>query len=223
MEKKILILLLAITLTITGTACDRSDDTRSSGEPKTLNDIRSETEKLRELDSEFQNLNLSETKLYVPDVDEISDFSLPPVSLSAEEREALLLETAEKFDGSKADAENIVYLSFDFETIPYSEVENDPNRGENYFIKYLTDDLDLGINIDGNYIYARKKELRILPIGKMTIIGSILRIIPKKYIICAKEFPMLILSFETVNKVLRKLSNICLIGFRICLIIKMTS
>lgn len=158
MRKRILAFVSAAVLFTTLTACGNMEKSVSNS-PKTLNEIRAEAEKQIELDARYENLDLSQTVFFVPNVDKINNFSLVPVALSVEEREAKLLEVAEIIGGEKTDIKNIVYTTLELEQIPYSTAKNDTKRGEYYFVKYLTDELDAGINIGGNYIYARKKEI----------------------------------------------------------------
>ena len=140
-------------------ACEQGGDAQRSDKYLSLEEIRAETETLPDFDTKYQNLDLSETSVYIPDVDAINNFSLFPVYPNADEREALLLEAAQKFGREDADENNIIYQSFTSEYFPYSEVKGDPDRDDYYFIKYQTDNLDLGINIGGNYLYARRTEI----------------------------------------------------------------
>lgn len=154
-SKKYICLELAFLLLAAG--C--SEETNlNSNELISLEEIRTESVNINDLDQKYENLDLSKTSVYIPDCDQINDFSIFPVSVSPEEREAFLLETAKWFGGEEPDINNIIYRSYDGEDASYQEVKDDPDRGQQYFVYYKNDDLDLGINIPGQYIYALKKE-----------------------------------------------------------------
>ena len=145
-SKKYICLGLAFLLLAAG--C--SEETNlSSYELISLEEIRTESLNLNDLDQKYENLDLSKTSVYIPDCDQMNDFSIFPVSVSPEEREAFLLETAKWFGGEEPNINNIIYRSYDGEDASYQEVKDDPDRGQQYFVYYKNDDLDLGINIPG--------------------------------------------------------------------------
>lgn len=161
MLKKVFALLCTCVVVVgTIASCDvQTVDTAYS--MKSLSEIRAEADDWDTISAKFENLKLSETAVYVPDADKMNFFLLNSVELSPEQREEYLLETAQLLGDSQPDLHDIVYLNYDSEKIPYSEVKTDPERNEDkyYFVKYLTDALDIGINIGGNYIYARRKDI----------------------------------------------------------------
>lgn len=149
------ILSAAFFLILTG--CSSGSGTDAPKEKLTLEEIRSEAEKISEIVQKYENLDLSSTEFYIPKSDKMNGFSLLPIPLSPEEREANLLDTAEWFSGEKPDENNIIYRPYDGDDLYYSEIKDDPDRDENYFVYYKNDSIDIGINIPGNYIYSRKK------------------------------------------------------------------
>lgn len=119
-----------------------------------LSEIREQAASL----PEFANLNLSETAIYIPAVDNVRRLSFLPEELSAAQREEKLLNVADLFSGDKAETSDIEYLTKTGETVSYSEISGDDKNGC-YFVKYKGNGCDLGINIGGNYLYARKSEI----------------------------------------------------------------
>lgn len=119
-----------------------------------LSEIREQAASL----PEFANLNLSETAIYIPAVDNVRRLSFLPEELSAAQREEKLLNAADLFSGDKAETSDIEYLTKTGETVSYSEISGDDKNGC-YFVKYKGNGCDLGINIGGNYLYARKSEI----------------------------------------------------------------
>ncbi len=151
--------MCALVLAVTAAACKSSEPVDGGNKPATLYEIRSERDNISKIGAKYENLNLSNAELYIPDVNEITNFEFTPIELSADEREVLLLEAAEVFSGEKADKSRLSYLGFKGETYTFDEVKNNPERSDNYFVKYITDNYDLGINIGGNYLYGRKTEI----------------------------------------------------------------
>ena len=119
-----------------------------------LSEIREQAASL----PEFANLNLSETAIYIPAVDNVRRLSFLPEELSAAQREEKLLNAADLFSGDKAETSDIEYLTKTGETVSYSEISGDDKNGC-YFVKYKGNGCDLGINIGANYLYARKSEI----------------------------------------------------------------
>ena len=66
---------------------------------------------------EFANLNLSETAIYIPVVDNVRGFSFLPEELTAAQREEKLLKAADLFSGEQAETLGIEYLTKTGETI----------------------------------------------------------------------------------------------------------
>lgn len=155
MSKKFLCVGLSVLLLTTG--CTRDNSTLSN-RLISLKEIRTEAENMLELDQKYENLSLSETKINIPTTEQIKNFSLFPVPLSPEERETFLLDTVRWFGGEERDINNIIYLPYDGDDLSYSQVRDDPDRGSNYFVCYKDDDLNLGINIPGQYIYGIRNE-----------------------------------------------------------------
>lgn len=157
-KKKIMYLFILISLYIFS-ACEKNIENEEKNNLLSIDEILTEADNLNKIDERYSNLNLSETEIYIPNKNKITNFVLQNVSLSAEEREELLLQAAELFDGTTPDVNNLEYLSFSREIFKYDKIKNDSNRGENYFLKYKNANCDLGINIGGNYLYARKNEI----------------------------------------------------------------
>lgn len=155
MSKNFLCVGLSVLLLTTGCT---GDNGTLSNRLISLGEIRAEAENMLEFDKKYENLSLSETEIYIPSADRIKNLSLFPVHLSPEERETFLLDTAVWFGGEERDINNIIYIPYDGDDLSYSEVRDDPDRGDNYFVYYKDDDLNLGINILGQYIYGIKKE-----------------------------------------------------------------
>lgn len=107
---------------------------------------------------EFANLNLSETAIYIPVVDNVRGFSFLTEELTAAQREEKLLKAADLFSGEQAETLGIEYLTKTGETLSYNEISGD-EKNDCYFVKYKGSGCDLGINIGGNYMYARKSEI----------------------------------------------------------------
>lgn len=163
MLKKTICPILITTSMLFAAGCgNEADNSAKRDDLKPLAEIRAETKKISELDERFENLDLSKTYFYVPEVDEISGFSLV-YDISTSEREKLLLDTAEWFENEAADENNMIYRPVEGEDIPFSECKNDPDRGENYFLYYKNESVNLGINIGGNYIYAANNEVDKFP------------------------------------------------------------
>lgn len=153
--KKFLIFLLLPQIASMLCSCSISQEVLLENSFASLEKIREQAQNIAEYSTQYQNLSLDEASVYVPTVDEVSCFCFSPITLSAEEREALLLEATELFSGNRALAENMEYLTTDSKTIPYTEMGSQTDKNDCYFVKYKNTDYDLGINIGGNYLYAR--------------------------------------------------------------------
>lgn len=157
MNKKIISFALVISMVFL-TGCNNDGNTGSSQKGsensvmKSLSEIRSETENIADFDSRFDNLNLSNTRFYVPDVDKIEDFSIV-FDASIDEKEKLLLDTAEWMMNEPADENDLIYYSYEYEYISYAECKDSPKRDENYGLFCRNDKLNSGINLGGSYIY----------------------------------------------------------------------
>ena len=158
-KKRISLLLLSFIMLTALSGCGQDTDLQRSDELLTLGEIRAQADDISAIDEKYQNIDMSEAGIYIPNADKISNFSLIPHSLNADEREKLLLDAAELFGEAQPDKNNIVYQNELSEYFPYSEVKGDPSRDDYYFVKYLTDEIELGINIGGNYLYARKLDI----------------------------------------------------------------
>lgn len=161
-RKTICFILITTSMLLTVGCNNEPDISAQKNSLKSLAEIRLETNKISDLDEKFENLNLSKTYFYVPEVDEIPGFSIV-YDISTLEREKLLLDTAEWFGNEAADENNMIYRPFDGDDIPFSECKNNPDRGNNYFMYYKNESIDLGINIGGNYIYAANSEADKFP------------------------------------------------------------
>lgn len=154
MFKKIICTVLSALL-LAGCAHSASDSAFESSELKTLSEIRAEAENISELAAEFDNLDLSETYFYVPDVDEMGGFTVD-YTAPFEEKERLLFDTAEWLTGEAPAESDITFFSRDYQTIPYAEHKNDPQREYNYSIDYETDSLHLKIEWRCNIVFIFK-------------------------------------------------------------------
>lgn len=139
MYKKIICAALSALLLTGCTGCTGSagsaDPADSSGLKK-IAEIRAETENISVLDAKFDNLDLSETFFYVPDVDELGGFSIA-FEGSADDKEKLFFDTVERLTGEAPDESGLSYFSRSFETIPYAEGKDDPKRDEkNYSVGF---------------------------------------------------------------------------------------
>lgn len=163
------IILIAILLSLTG--CAQSINAPSE-QRYMLADIRSEAEKFDDLRGKYSNLNLKDTRLYVPDVDEITDLTIRMHSYTAEELEKVFLEAVEKFNGNTPDINNIIYIpevndtdyvsedDISLPKIPYSQAKGIPNRNTRFSsIVYSDDEVYLSIMLFSNFISAQKKEI----------------------------------------------------------------
>ena len=90
-----------------------------------LSEIREQAASL----PEFANLNLSETAIYIPAVDNVRRLSFLPEELSAAQREEKLLNAADLFSGDKAETSDIEYLTKTGETFSYREISGDHKNG----------------------------------------------------------------------------------------------
>lgn len=163
MLKKTICSALAVSaLLLVGCSNSYSDSVAggiSGGKPygfemKSLAEIRSETENVSTLAGKFNNLDLSETFIYVPDVDKIDGFSLVFDS-STEDKKKLLLDTAEWLMDETGDDDNLSYLPpHSVDEVPFAEYLSTSRRDEGGFMYYRSDKLYMGINIGGNYTFA---------------------------------------------------------------------
>lgn len=157
MNKKIICFALVISMVFL-TGCNNGGNAGSSQKGsensvmKSLSEIRSETANIADFDSRFDNLDLSNTRFYVPDVDKIEDFSIV-FDASIDEKEKLLLDAAEWMMNEPAGENDLTYYSYDGEYIPYAECKDSPKRGENYGLFCRNDKLNSAINLGGSYIY----------------------------------------------------------------------
>lgn len=161
MNKKIICFALVISMVFltgcnsggnTGSSQKGSESMSENSEMKSLSEIRSETANIADFDSRFDNLDLSNTRFYVPDVDKIEDFSIV-FDASTDEKEKLLLDTAEWMINEPADENDLIYYSYDYKYFPYAECKDSPKRGENYCLFCRNDKLNSGINLGGSFIY----------------------------------------------------------------------
>ncbi|MDE6732955.1 MAG: hypothetical protein K2J77_08775, partial [Oscillospiraceae bacterium] len=99
----------------------------------------------------------SKTYFYVPDVDKIENFSIL-FGMPIEDKEKLLLETADWVMPGVSNENDILYFSYDSEDnrvyTPYSDCKDDLQRGDNLGLFCRNDKLDVSINIPGNWLYA---------------------------------------------------------------------
>lgn len=157
MLKKITCLILIATSTLMLVSCNNAGDSHANNVKfSSLAEIRLESDEISKLDKKFENLDLSNTFFYVPDVDEIAGFSIL-YDISIDEKEKYLMDTAEWFGEGSADENNMIYRPLYGDDVLFSECKNDPNRGNNYFLYYKNEQVDLGLNIGGNYIYAANR------------------------------------------------------------------
>lgn len=172
LKKTICSIMAASALLLVGcnNSADSIDDnspnvSSGSAEMKSLVEIRSETENVSALYEKFDNLDLSKTFFYVPEVDKIDGFSLL-VDFTIQKKEKRLLDTAEWMANEPAEENNIIYRDFKSNDRPFAECKDDVDRGEkNYFVYYKNDKLHLGINIGGSYIFAANNEVDKFPSG----------------------------------------------------------
>ena len=152
-KKRISLLLLSFIMLTALSGCGQDADLQRSDELLTLGEIRAQADDISAIDEKYQNIDMSEAGIYIPYADKMSNFSLIPHFLNADEREKLLLDAAELFGEAQPDKNNIVYQNELSEYFPYSEVKDDPNRDDYYFVKYITDEIELGI------IYTRENSI----------------------------------------------------------------
>lgn len=155
-KKNVCIALSALLLAgCVGCAGSASDSASDGSELKTLSEIRSEAENISALASKYDNLDLSDTLLYVPDVDELGGFTVDYTE-PFEKKEQLLFDTAEWLTGEAPDESDITFFSRDYQTLPYAEYKDDPQREYNYSISYETDSLRLIIEWRCNIVFIYK-------------------------------------------------------------------
>lgn len=157
LKKTVCLTLTAALLLFSGCASSAGNKTSGGVEMKTLTEIRAEKENIQNIAKKHDNLNLSETYFYVPDVDKIENFSIL-LGAPIEDKEKLLLETADWVMACSSDENDILYFSYDSEYnrvyTPYSDCKNDPRRGDYYGLFCRNDKLDVSINIPGNWLYT---------------------------------------------------------------------
>ncbi|MDE6732701.1 MAG: hypothetical protein K2J77_07485 [Oscillospiraceae bacterium] len=153
LKKTVCLTLTAALLLLAG--CAKNEPAGS--EMKTLAEIRAEKENIVEIAKKYDNLDLSKTYFYVPDVDKIENFSIL-FGMPIEDKEKLLLETANWVIPGSSNENDILYFTYDaeynFVYIPYSDCKNDPQRGELDGLFCRNDKLDVSINIGGSWILA---------------------------------------------------------------------
>ncbi len=129
----------------------------AGSEMKTLAEIREEKKNVQKIAEKYDNLDLSNTYIYVPEVDKIENFSIV-FGAPIEAKEKLLLETANWVIPGSSDENDILYFSYDSENnrvyTPYPDCKNDSRRGDNYGLFCRNDKLDVSINIPGNWLYT---------------------------------------------------------------------
>ena len=169
LKKTICSVLAASALLLVG--CDNSadsvdgssaNDNSDSTELKSLAEIRTETKNVSALDRKFDNLDLSETYFYVPEVDRIDDFSIY-FDASIEEKEKWLLDAAEWMSDGPAEKSNVIYRDFKANDTPLAELNSDAAKDEYFFVYYKDGKIDLGVNIGGSYIYAANSAVDEFP------------------------------------------------------------
>lgn len=155
MLKKTVCLTLTAALLLLFSGCAK--DEPASVEMKTLAEIRAEKENVAELAKKFDNLDLSNTYFYVPDIDKIENFSIV-FGTPIDNKEKLLLATADWVMQGSSDENDILYFTYDadynFVYIPYSDCKNDPQRGDKYGLFCRNDKLNVSINLFASYIYT---------------------------------------------------------------------
>lgn len=148
-KKTVCLSLTAALLFLAGCASNEP----AGSKRKTLAEIRKEKENVQIIVPKYENLDLSNTYFYVPDVDKIENFTII-FGASIEDKEKLLLETADWVMAGVSDENDIIYYSYDDEYIPYSDCKNNPQRGDLYGLFCRNDKLNVSINIGGSYIYT---------------------------------------------------------------------
>lgn len=157
LKKTVCLTLTAALLLLSGCVSSAGNKASEGVEMKTLAEIRAEKNNVSELAKKFDNLDLSNTYFYVPEVDKIENFSIL-FGAPIEDKEKLVLETANWVIPGSSDENDILYFSYDSEYnrvyTPYSDCKNDPRRGDNYGLFCRNDKLDVSINLYASYIYT---------------------------------------------------------------------
>lgn len=139
-----------------------SDDPSKCFEMKSLPEIRLEAENIAALDGKFDNLDLSKTYFYVPDADKLGGISID-YDISIEDKEKLVLDTAEWLTDEAADENNMSFFSADQRHIPYAECKDDPKRDEYVSVFYENDKMLLNLDLYGNSICFGNKAVDEFP------------------------------------------------------------
>lgn len=151
-KKTVCLTLTAAMLLISG--CAGSDEP-AGVKMKTLAEIRAEKENASELAKKYENLDISKAYFYVPDVDSIENISIV-LDASIEEKEKVILETANLMMPGSSDENDIVYYFLDSEYNPryisYSDCKNDPQRADYLNLICMNNKLTLSMNIPGNWL-----------------------------------------------------------------------
>lgn len=148
---------------VSGNSSENVSDSPSKGfEMKSLSEIRSETGDISVLDSKFDNLDLSKTYFYVPDVDKMGGISID-YDISTEDKKKLILDTAEWIIDEAADENNMYYFSANQRHIPYAECKDDPQRAEYVSIFYENDKILLNLELYGSSICFGNKAVDDFP------------------------------------------------------------
>lgn len=156
LRKIVCLILTAALLLISMAGCAKN--TPSGAEMKTLAEIRKEKENVRKIAEKFDNLDISNTYFYVPQVDKIENFSIL-FGAPIEDKEKLVVETANWIMPGSSDENDIIYCTVnddynDYIFTPYSDCKNDPQRGDSYRLICQNDKLEVSINLFGSWLFA---------------------------------------------------------------------
>lgn len=156
LKKTVCLGLTAALLLISMAGCAKNEP--SGSEMKTLAEIRKEKENVRKIAEKFDNLDISNTYFYVPQVDKIENFSIL-FGAPIEDKEKLVVEIANWIMPGSSDENDIIYCTVDddynyYIFTPYSDCKNDPQRGDSYRLICQNDKLEVSINLFGSWLFA---------------------------------------------------------------------
>lgn len=156
LKKTVCLGITAALLLISMAGCAKNEP--SGSEMKTLAEIRKEKENVRKIAEKFDNLDISNTYFYVPQVDKIENFSIL-FGAPIEDKEKLVVEIANWIMPGSSDENDIIYCTVDddynyYIFTPYSDCKNDPQRGDSYRLICQNDKLEVSINLFGSWLFA---------------------------------------------------------------------
>lgn len=149
LKKAICLTLAAALLLLAGCASNAP----SGSKMKTLAEIRDEKENVQKIAEKYNNLDLSNTRFYVPDVDKLGGFTVD-LSASVEEKNQVLFDAVERIVGETPnDSELRCWNTPTFDWMPYSEAKNLPDKSALRSLQYRSDKVTMTVEYWGCISY----------------------------------------------------------------------